>query len=353
MEKKYDTLVLIGRFQPLHIAHREIIYRALELTRELVILIGSSDTPRTYNNPFNYQERKMMIENVLGEYTDQELAVNENQVRKNTTRVFIEPIVDYLYSDTKWAIQVQGIISKYKVLGGKTGIIGHRKDDTNYFDMFPQWELEEIDQIEPLHATDIRELYFKETPNLKMIQGVIPAPVFSLLNGWVGSPEFNQVVKEREHIEKYKQQFAGLAYPPIFVTSDAVVICSGHVLLIKRRTEPGKGLWAVPGGFVNANTDPSVEDAMIRELREETKIKVPEAVLRGSITGNKVFDAINRSARGRTITHAFKIDLKAGELPAIKGSDDAEKAKWVPIAEVQRGKMFEDHFEMIQYFVGA
>ena len=62
------------------------------------------------------------------------------------------------------------------------------------------------------------------------------------------------------------------------------------------------------------------------EVFEETKIKVPEKVIRGSIKEMKNFDAIERSARGRTITHAFKIVLQDGELPKVKGSDDAEKA---------------------------
>ena len=92
---------------------------------------------------------------------------------------------------------------------------------------------------------------------------------------------------------------------------------------------------------------------MIRELREETGIKVPAPVLRGSIQGNRVFDAIDRSARGRTITHAFKIVLPDGELPKVKGSDDAEKARWVPIAEVDSAECFEDHYDIVTWAVGG
>ena len=122
--------------------------------------------------------------------------------------------------------------------------------------------------------------------------------------------------------------------------------------MIKRRSEPGKGLWALPGGFVNANTDKSVEDAAIRELREETRIKVPAPVLRGNIKDRKVFDDPYRSSRGRTITHAFLIHLPPDlELPKVKGSDDAEKAKWVPLYEVKRSFMFEDHYDIIESMV--
>jgi bifunctional NMN adenylyltransferase/nudix hydrolase len=123
--------------------------------------------------------------------------------------------------------------------------------------------------------------------------------------------------------------------------------------MIKRRAEPGKGLWALPRGYVNARTNMSLEDAAIRELREETQIKVPAPVLRGSIVRSKVFDAVDRSPRGRIITHCFFIQLPDGELPKVKGSDDAEKARWVPIAEVRSEECFEDHFEIISHFVGA
>jgi bifunctional NMN adenylyltransferase/nudix hydrolase len=92
---------------------------------------------------------------------------------------------------------------------------------------------------------------------------------------------------------------------------------------------------------------------MLRELREETMIKVPAPVLKGSIVRSKVFDAIDRSPRGRIITHAFHIVLPDGELPRVKGSDDAEKARWVPIAEVKSEDCFEDHYEILQHFVGA
>lgn len=340
--KKYDTLVLIGRFQPVHVAHVEIIRRAVAMTRELIIIVGSANQPRTYKNPWTSKERTMMLNNVL------------DQMDLGDTRVHIEHNIDTVYNDQAWATRVQGIISKYRVLGGTTGIIGHRKDESSfYLNMFPQWALEEVELIEPLNASHVRDLYFRKDCNMRLINSVVPQPVSRMLEGWFDSPERAQVIKEREFVEVYKAQFAGLAYPPIFVTSDAAVICSGHVLMIKRKAEPGRGLWALPGGFVNANTDRSVESAMLRELREETGIKVPAPVLAGSIKANRVFDAVDRSARGRTITHAFKIQLPDGELPKVKGGDDAEKARWIPIAEIKSEECFEDHFEMVQWAIGA
>jgi bifunctional NMN adenylyltransferase/nudix hydrolase len=339
MSKPYGTLVLIGRFQPLHNAHLEIIKRATALTDQLVIITGSAAQPRTYKNPFTSQERERMIKSATGGLS---------------LRIYVEENIDTMYNDQAWAVRVQGIVSKYRILGTRTAVIGHKKDDSSfYLDMFPQWEYVDVEEIEPLSAVNIRDLYFKRDVNMNFIKNVVPQTTFDFLMTFKETPEYEQVIREREFLIEHNKQYASLKYPPIFSTADSAVICSGHVLMIKRRAEPGKGLWALPGGYVNANTDKTVLDAAIRELREETGIKVPEPVLRGSIADNRVFDAVDRSPRGRIITHCFKIVLPDGALPKVKGSDDAEKARWVPIAEVRSDECFEDHYDMVMWAVGA
>ncbi len=160
---------------------------------------------------------------------------------------------------------------------------------------------------------------------------------------------WDTLYSEYQMVKKYKEAWKAAPFPPTFMTVDAVVVQSGHILLVKRGDMPGKGLWALPGGFLNQ--DETMLDGAIRELKEETKIKVPVPVLKGSIKGSKTFDAPNRSSRGRTITQAFHIDLGVGELPKVKGSDDAEKAFWVPFKDVKQEKMFEDHFFIIDNFL--
>ena len=339
MTKKYDTLVLIGRFQPFHNAHLEIIKRATALCEQLIIITGSAKQPRTYKNPFTSRERYDMIRSATAGLSIQ---------------IKIEENTDSIYNDQAWAIRVQAIVSKYRKDGDKIGIIGHKKDESSfYLDMFPQWGYENVDEIEPLSAVNIRDLYFKQSVNYNFLKGVIPQTTYDFLLDFAHTDEYRQIIREREFVETYKKQYASLPYPPIFSTADSIVIQSGHVLMIKRRAEPGKGLWALPGGYVNANTDKSVEDAALRELKEETGIKVPVPVLRGNIKESKVFDAIDRSPRGRIITHAFKILLPDGDLPKVKGMDDAEKARWVPVAELKSEECFEDHHEMIQWALGA
>lgn len=337
--KKYDAIVYIGRFQPVHNAHVEIMQRAAAITDRIIVIVGSANQPRTYKNPFTSEERKKLI-------------VSATNLVSAT--VYVEENMDTVYNNQAWAMRVQGIVSKYREYGSNIAIIGHKKDgSSDYLNFFPQWDLIDVPLIEPLDATSIRDLFFNRKVNMNFIQGVVPPSTLKFLNEFRGTGEYEAIIKERELIEEYKKPYNSLPYAPIFVTTDAIVIQSAHVLMIKRKSSPGKGLWALPGGFVNAATDKSIQDAAIRELKEETGIKVPVPVLIGSIKDIRVFDAIGRSSRGRTITHAFKIILPDGELPKVKGMDDAEKAKWIPIGELDSSLCFEDHYEIIQWAIGG
>jgi len=343
--KKYTNIVLIGRFQPIHNAHVAIIEKAMSLAKNLIIIIGSANKPRKYKDPFTVLERKHLIQQ----------AINEADLRtRYDCSVEISSVEDTFYNDDAWATRVQAIVDANKVFPGNTAIIGHKKDESSfYLDMFPQWEFVEFPFSNVLHATDIRDLYFRDPTNFDFLENVVPPITMLFMRQFATSPAFKQIIEERKFIAEYRKQFDGLKYAPVFVTADAVVTCAGHILLVERGALPGKGLWALPGGFLNANTDRSMRDCMIRELREETKLKVPAPVLLGNIVNEKVFDAITRSDRGRIVTHAFHIALPPGPLPKVKGSDDARHAEWVPIASLKSEDFFDDHIEIIRYFTGT
>lgn len=338
---KYDTAVIIGRFQPVHNAHVELINSALRLANQVVILVGSTGLPRTYKNPWTFDDRIRMLGTVFNDRP-----INE--------RIHIEPLRDHLYNETAWIVSVQESVAKYTNSGDKIILVGHKKDKSSYYlDMFPQWAYQEVESFEPLDATSVRELYFREDATQSFIAGVIPNSVYNILSDFRNSDEYADIIREREFIEKYRKQFENLPYPPVFVTADAVVFCLGHVLMVRRRAFPGKGLWALPGGFLNAETDVSMESCALRELKEETKIDVPPRILQSKIVSHDVFDAIDRSSRGRTITHAFNIQLSDTALPKIKGGSDAESAAWIPIGDLRSEECFEDHFQILEHYVGS
>src|SRR3546814_4492358 len=78
--------------------------------------------------------------------------------------------------------------------------------------------------------------------------------------------------------------------------------------MVKRRGYPGKGLWALPGGFLNHRE--RVIEAAIREATEETGIDVSKTVLRNALVDTFFEDNPWRSTRGRTITFASIFHLK-------------------------------------------
>ena len=86
---------------------------------------------------------------------------------------------------------------------------------------------------------------------------------------------------EYEFIDDYNDSWSNSPYPPVFVTADALVQQGNYVLLIKRKNCPGKDTWALPGGYINQYE--SILDGMVRELREETGLKLPVPVIKGSI----------------------------------------------------------------------
>ena len=132
---------------------------------------------------------------------------------------------------------------------------------------------------------------------------------------------------------------------------DAVVKAADQILLVRRGRAPGKGTWALPGGFLDGRE--RVLQGAIRELREETGFALLDATLENALVGTAVFDHPDRSTRARTITHAHFFDLKDAQPPRVEGADDAAEAKWVPVAELNRmeQQLFEDHYTILDHFL--
>lgn len=117
-------------------------------------------------------------------------------------------------------------------------------------------------------------------------------------------------------------------YPRPMLTADCMVTNSrGEVLLVRRGNDPFKGCWALPGGFMEM--DETIEHCAVRELEEETGLKVSEKDLR--LIG--VYSAPGRDPRGRTVTAAYAVSGKwieeSGKI-AVAG-DDAAEVRWWPL----------------------
>jgi len=108
----------------------------------------------------------------------------------------------------------------------------------------------------------------------------------------------------------------------------ALIVCDGKILLEKRKNDPGKGKWSIPGGLVELGEN--IEQTVIREVKEETGLEVekPEHI---DVVDNVVQDEDNKVRYHFVIVDYF-VKLKGGRLRA---ASDAEELRWVPLDEVE------------------
>jgi bifunctional NMN adenylyltransferase/nudix hydrolase len=336
----YKLAVIIGRYQISHAGHELLKRKALEVADQVVIVIGSSFQARSPKNPFYWHERSEMILSTLSD--------------AEKLRTFCCPIRDY-YNDDKWNAEVKRIVDEYSTQD--VVLVGHKKagdKNTYYLDNFKGWAYMGIESNYKVDASELRTLYFEAEAvdsSLAAVNDLLLPSVKQFLQAWSLKPEYNELVKEHQKIKQEKSLWQGSPYDVIFSTADAIVKVQGHVLLGRRRFYPGRGLWAIPGGFIEQHE--SVLQAALRELKEETQISLTNEALLNYFKAVKVFDHPNRSCRGRFITHAHFFDLTIEYFPDIQAADDLQEVVWVAIDKLKYMEeyLFEDHFHILKQFV--
>lgn len=355
--KTHKLALLIGRFQPFTQAHRGVLQNLEGKVDSTLMLVGSAYRPRSWKNPFTYNERKSFIE------------AGSDGINMPIDTL---PLIDTLYNNRSWASNVRTAVKLYMRARGLTDesteviLTGFEKDaSSKYLSWFPEWTMMpapvRLHDGEVINATDLRKALFFPTDNFGKISARFGNTQVAQVVDWMKRhPEAAEAIQsEGLYISKYRDTTREaekiFGFPIPINTADSVVLQSGHVLLVRRGVQPGKGTLALPGGHLNPSE--TAREAAVRELYEETRIDMPRGVLDGRLRDSKVFDHPERSERGWVRTEAFCFELQDRKtMEKVKGGDDAAeelggKAFWVPLSEITPDEMFEDHFDIIQHFV--
>lgn len=344
----YDFLVLIGRFQPFHRGHLALVEAGLKKAANMILVCGSTRRARSIRNPWTLDEREAMIRGAL--------SPEHNQ------RVRILGVADHRYDENAWLAEVKTKIDQ--VTGShrkvsrelpKLAFISQTgQKQADYSTYFSDWDEVKLDGVATVSGAAIRAVMLAESDaesKVAVLSKHLSPNVAQAVSKFLHTPAWRAIVEEQQYIAQYKRAWSKAPYPPTFVTVDALVVQGGQVLLVERKGPPGKGLLALPGGFVGQQE--TLFEACLRELEEETGLELHASVLKQAVGKPEVFDDPFRSVRGRTITHVFVFELaESPALPVVHGRDDARRAFWLPLEDINSEMFFEDHYDIMESLLG-
>lgn len=136
------------------------------------------------------------------------------------------------------------------------------------------------------------------------------------------------------------------AYPRPSVTVDIIVLKEDkedlQILLIERKNEPFKDMWALPGGFIDI--DEEIKTAAYRELKEETSISDIK------LSQFKTYGKVGRDPRGRTISIIYSGILQ-NINQKIEAGDDAKNLNWFSFKNLPN--LAFDHFDIVNDYINT
>ena len=181
MRAKLPVTVVIGRFQPFHKGHLNLIRKALQRGKKTFVLLGSSEEERTAKNTWSPDER---IEMIRPCFSSTEL-----------DRLSFFAIPDFPTDDALWVNHIESLLAPHAPsIKGAIGLIGYVKDETSYYlRLFPNWAFIQTEKFcDGLSATDIRKAYFEGSqPDPRYL----PDPVIEFLCDFRKHPEYEKIIK--------------------------------------------------------------------------------------------------------------------------------------------------------------
>jgi len=310
----------------------------------VIISIGSSDRSRSVEHPFTLDERSAFIEKIIS---------NDDALKGMSYRIVALP--DAPYNQYSWTNTVHGkiydVLDDINISCDSINVYTFKSPQYHYETLFPEPSFTLTFVSHGLE--NIRDLLFNNGGRVGDLIENCPQSYVEYIIDFMTTDTYTQLLSEYNSIEYMISSWEASPFPPTFVTTDAVVYCKGHVLLVTRNNPVGKGLYCLPGGFLGQTS--TITDGIIDNLKKDTSIKVSKPILKSNIVKNAVFDDPYRSQRGRIITNVGLIMLdnvtslySLPEVKEVKGQKT--HAQWVPVHHIDklRDKFFEDHYYIIK-----
>lgn len=142
---------IVGRFQPIHAGHLEMIDKALTMCNELIILVGSVQESRTLKNPFTFEERAKFIRRALHHYWWDDDGCHK------MGRVTIIPLPDKgVGNNSEWGRYVLDTIELYTGMKPMISFSGNEERRASWYDGMGIIDIM-VDKYKDYHATDVRK----------------------------------------------------------------------------------------------------------------------------------------------------------------------------------------------------
>lgn len=322
--------VYIGRFQPFHNGHLDVLHQIIDKMDKqndrITLVLGSTGAvgPR---NPLDSSTRYEMIQNIL----DNDEVVTKSGVR---TRIFIDSLRDSPYNWTMFGKWLQSTLGSHSI-----NMDNHILCGMEYIEEYanlvgcPYWQATENVHV---HATHIRRAVAEKDE--EFLKANLPAGIFADEDLYLRIK--TQILYAYNLQLKYIKDL-NPKYASVYKTVDNIVLCGGHILFVVRKDN---GKYALPGGFQDP-TDLSAQKAAERELREETGLDSSD----WTPVASKNFDAPYRDPRSsdrvnaETTAFLYRINPKYvlgtdgvqyPRFPEVVGQDDAARATWLKLADV-------------------
>jgi bifunctional NMN adenylyltransferase/nudix hydrolase len=337
-EYTYRAGLLLGRFQLVTKGHLADAVAMGDASETCYIGIGSVNQSRDTRNSWTFEERCEMWR----------AALPADMLPR--VRFFGQ---EDLGNGFRWASAIENRMDRAMREDGidpetaSVGLFGHRKDSTSfYLDDFPSYIFENLPNFEGINASDVRDEYLRlgDADFFLWRDGAadkVPGGVLDWLEAFRSTPEYARLAEEARRDDaamapwtrRLSPDGPGLPHDVIFNDACAVVVQGNRVLMHKRRSYPGKDLWALPEARLTQREDPV--DAAIRIAIVSTGVDLSETRMRKAHRDTWFRSDAYRTTRGRTITFPSAFLLtptprgrtpeerrRSMALPRLRASDD-------------------------------